>query len=118
MVAPNIFQPRINWNVKSMRCKKRVDLVTGIAAVIKAEIGIDPLSVTRYRGGDNVKARQLFFSMLVKYTGKSYMEIGKYLNKDHSTVSHSLMSVQNQMETSKSFRDLHNSIDNKVKYIK
>jgi hypothetical protein len=121
MIAPNIFIPRNDWNVRSMFCRKPIRLFgtfeKTLAEEIKNETGVSPLDEPKYRGGKQVQARQLFLVMMTLHTNRTYESIGGMVGKDHATVNHSIKSVQNWYDTDKRFRAMYNRINDRAKLI-
>jgi len=117
MVYSNIFTPRNDWNVISFRCKKADSdpFVNKIRSLIISEYGIDINEKRRYRGTRYVIGRQLFATFLVRHTKKTYEDIGKLMgDKDHSTVTHSIKSINNLCETDNKFKCIYDRIDKKL----
>jgi hypothetical protein len=117
IVAPNIFHCRNDWNVKSFNCKQykshdRHSLI--IANEIEKETGIHPFCHTGNRKREYRQSRQLFAKFMKKYTNYSLLRIGKYIDKDHTTVLHSINIVNNYCDTDKEFRELYCNIDEKI----
>jgi len=119
MIAPNIFQARNDWNVKSMACRKcfsdDMTFEKKVVDIVYSEIKIDPYNCTKYRGGEHVLARQLVSIMIHNYTGRSLKSIGNIFNKGHANVLHSIKAIKDRYETDKYFRAMYNRIDEKVK---
>jgi chromosomal replication initiation ATPase DnaA len=116
MIAPNIFQPRNNWNISVFRCKKTDNsLQERIFKIIKEETGMDVKVNTSYRGGRENQARQLFMAMMVRHTKGTQSNIGKIIGKDHSTVVHAIKTVNNLCDTDKDYRLMYKRIDDKIK---
>jgi chromosomal replication initiator protein len=57
-----------------------------------------------------VKARQIAIYLATKLTTASYVEIGKAFEKTHSTVIHSLKSIEVEIEKSRLFKDELNAL--------
>jgi hypothetical protein len=117
MIAPNIFKPRNDWNIVTLKARKHIalDFKNKLARIIQDKTSFNPFSDVKYRGGNVVKSRQLFIVMMVRYTKESYETIGAYFGKDHSTVSHSIKTVQNLCDTDRKYRELYDSINMVVK---
>ena len=119
MITPNIFKPRNDWNVRSLRCKKyrNDNFCLLVAHEIRSMVGIDPFCETKYRGLQYVQARQLFLVMMVNHTKRTYESIGKILGKDHATVIHACKTIQNMIDTDKRFKAMYDFIENRVKQL-
>lgn len=118
MVHSNIFKTRNDWAVITLKCKKHkvIDrVISMLVRVIKEETGFDPLNENYKRKRDFVQSRQLFVTMMCKYTKRTLSCIGGIIGKDHATVLHSQKAVQNMIDTDKRFKDLYDRIDLKVK---
>jgi len=122
MVSPNIFKTRNNWNVISMRCKKKHNVnesfIRIVANEIERETGINAFNNTEYRGRNYVITRQLVSVMLWRYSGMTEKEIGEIFDKDHATVNHAKKTIQNLYETDMHFREQFNRIEIQVKKYK
>ena len=119
-VAPNIFKPRNDWNVRSFKCKKRplVDVFERLVArEIEKAMGVHPLSSTAYRKREYVESRQLFLTMMHNHTKRSLASIGSIVGKDHATVLHSVKTINNLCDTDKKFREMYEFIENRVKQL-
>ena len=117
LVYSNIFQPRNDWGVITLRCKSlryRTAFYVQVAKIIKEVWGTDPLTLKVYQGADEVISRQLFAVMMRKYTKDTLATVGGYLGKVHSTVYFSAKSVQDMYDTNKTFRVKYDKIDKKV----
>ena len=118
IVAPNIFRPRIDWNVISFNCKKyhvSDRFVYIISKTVKEETGFDPLCNIRSRKREFVQARQIFSMLLCKHTKRTLDSSGGLIGKHHATVLHSKKAVQNMIDTDKEFRGMYYNIESKVK---
>jgi hypothetical protein len=118
-LAPNIFKPRNDWNLVSLKCKKNnrpiKSFVEYMAHVIEEEIGVSPFSEINYRGHSYVIARQLLMVMLLRYTNKKLHEVGKIAgNKEHATVIHARKTINNLCDTDKKFNELFCRVNNEV----
>jgi hypothetical protein len=89
-----------------------------LAKLIFSKVGVDPLTRRSFRGGKYVKARNLFTSMMLRNTKKTYAEISLLLHKDHSTVNHVLKYISDMNETDYDFRILYNEIEKETKNLK
>jgi chromosomal replication initiation ATPase DnaA len=112
MVNPNIFKPRNDWNIISLRCRKTPDsFVQRLREMIQKETSIDMLSKTRYRGRKYVEARQLFTTFMVRHTKRTLQDIGDMVGRDHATVLHSVKVINNMCDTDSKFKAMYNRID-------
>jgi cell shape-determining protein MreC len=59
-----------------------------IEKIVSRTLGINLRAKTRER--QYVDARYIYFKICTELTNKTYSEIGKTLNKDHSTVTHAI----------------------------
>lgn len=62
-----------------------------------------------------VEARQIAMYLLRLYTDLSLIKIGKWFNRDHTTVLHGIQTVENLMHTDQKFKDLVQSIEKRLK---
>ena len=117
--VPNIFIPRNNWEVVSMRCKqaKHTTFSNKVAQIIAHELRVDPLANNKYRGQRTTQSRQLFIVMMRKYSNMTIDEITKIVRKDHSTYYNSKEAIDNYYNTDKEFREKYDIIDNKINQI-
>lgn len=58
--------------------------------------------------------RQLFFYISKQKTKFSHANIGNYLGKDHSTVTHSLRTVNNLIDSDKKIRETVNLLSQRI----
>lgn len=87
-----------------------------IRGVIKEETGYDPFISRGYRGTSQILSRYLFVAMMVKYTDHPYREIADMIwKKNHSSVNHCMIQVNNLCDTDKQFKELYERIENKIK---
>lgn len=61
-----------------------------------------------------VEARQVLQYFLRKYTRLSLYEIGRITNKNHTTVLHSIKTVNNLKETDKLYREKFNEVKERI----
>lgn len=62
-----------------------------------------------------VEARQVAMYLLRLYTDLSLIKIGKWFNRDHTTVLHGIQTVENLMHTDQKFKDLVQGIEKRLK---
>ncbi len=116
--APNIFQPRNDWNIRSLQCKTpntTKNLPKEIARIIESETRTNPFVNLKSRGSKKVMSRYLLMDMMLKYTKWTYSNIADLVGKDHSTVSHSKEYIENYLITDDRFRHMYKRIDGKIK---
>ena len=120
LVHPNIFRPRNDWNIISLNCKKLPSdsFVSQLTKIIWDELGVNPFEKTRYQGGRNVQARQLFFTFMVRHTNRSLRSIGEIFGKDHATVLHSVKSIGNMCDTDNRFKAMYDKMNSSILSIK
>ena len=121
--APNIFRGAQNdYNIRVMKCKHNSisidNYVRQVASIISQEWGHDPFKNQNSRTRERVMARQMFLVFCYN-NGRngSLAVIGKYMNKDHATVCHAQKTIQNLLDTDKQFKEIYESIEEKVKLI-
>jgi len=116
----NIFAPRNNWAVKSFKCRVNSfdPFAKKTARIISIVLGVNPLDNIRYRGRDNVQARQLYLVMMKKHTSWSMQKITELIRKDHATYYNSKNSIDNYYATDKAFRIKYDIIDKKISKLK
>ena len=73
-------------------------------------MGVDVKAVRfeKTRRRDIVEARQLAMAVIMLNPKESLTKVGKYFNKDHATVLHSVKTIANLRQTDKSFREKTN----------
>lgn len=87
--------------------------ISRIKSRVSKEMGIrfeSLVTFNKLRDKDIVKARHLIIYFLNEYTNMSTTQIASIFDKDHSTVTHSIKTVNNWLETDKSFSLLVESI--------
>lgn len=73
-------------------------LVAHIQATVAAYYGIDIRRMTsNHRDRTFCRPRQIAMYLAVEMTPKSYPEVGRRFNRDHTTVIHAVRSVQKRM---------------------
>jgi chromosomal replication initiation ATPase DnaA len=121
MIARHAKNPPCEVMQRYYRNDKRVyedSFEIKLIEIIKKETGINILKEAKYRGRKTVEARAIFAVMLANHTLKSYVEIGKLIGKDHSTISHSNKMVDNLCHTDKRFNAIFKNIDLQVRKLK
>ena len=116
----NTFQQR-NWMVDKMTSRKYsqrivfTEIEGVIATIVEQEWGHHPFKSIMLRKREFVVARQLYMTMLAKYTGRSLSEIGHAIRKHHATIIHGCKTINNLYQTDKDFRVVYDNIDLRVK---
>jgi hypothetical protein len=122
--APNIFRGAGNdYNIRVMKCSKPLfqpdKFIREIACIIKSETGYDPLEKVKFRGRKNVEARQILSYFIHKHTDLTLREIGSWLGSNgHSNVLQGIKTLRNLRDTDRSFREIFERIETKVKLLK
>ena len=113
LVAPNIFKPRIDWNIVALNAKKSHSSIEArIADIVRNETGRDPLISSASRKGPVCQTRQLYMAMLVRHTPKTLQSISSGAGKKtHGTVLNAVKSIDNLRDTNREFRELYNRIN-------
>lgn len=75
-----------------------VDIVTDFYGVYSKKVFVDD------RRREVVKCRQVSMYIMRQLTKFSHNEIGDFFRKDHSSVAHSLKTLEKDMETNGAFR--------------
>lgn len=99
-----IFQPRNDWNVRSLNCKGKTAIVTPLDIILnnityKMNVTIEQAK-GKSRKQEVVQCRQMFFKNAKETTNASLAKIGKLVNRDHATVLHGIKTVDNDYELS------------------
>ena len=80
--------------------------------------GVDEAAIRgKHRGRNITDARQLAMYMIRSITGLSTPDIGKYFNKNHTTVLHSIKQIEEALAEGKLadvIRDINTNIDDKL----
>lgn len=100
--APNIFKPRNDWNIISMKSMKYISkskVAFKIAEIIEKYLGANPLNRVNDRTAIYRKSRQIFAEMMCRYSLVTLGEIGAYIGKTHCTVIWSRKIVSNELCT-------------------
>jgi chromosomal replication initiator protein len=92
--------------------------VKSVSRIIEDEIGISPTNSISTHKRKYVEARQIFTTLICKYSKKSLREVGDLIKRDHSTVIHSKMVVSNLYDTDINYRERYNRIEHRVKLLK
>ena len=131
--SPTISRYRgapLDYNVRVAKCKHPFDLKDKrtklslsnkikieLPLIIKDELGLSIYDFTEKRPREYVEARQIFMSLMRKYTVFSLAKIAKIVDKDHASVLASQKTVKNLCDTDKIFREKYDRIETKVKSI-
>jgi chromosomal replication initiation ATPase DnaA len=119
MIVPRFLKSPIDTSVvnrmKSYNNKTVYKIPSKICDAIKKETGISPLENVKYRGIVVAKSRQLFMSLMAKYSKLNYNSIGLMVGKDHSSVSYSIKVVNNMIDTDKLYKEMYFRIENDIK---
>ena len=76
-----------------------IDVVTSVTGVTEIEI------LSRRRGEDRIRARHIAAVLMIEMTDMSFAEIGRVLNRDHTTI----MYIKNKMNNRGRGRSLLNT---------
>jgi hypothetical protein len=116
MIAPNIFKPRNDWNITTLRCRKLpLTMTHRIRTSIKDVTGFDPFCKTRSRKAEFVQARQLFCYFAKQHTDLSLSVIGSFLgNQDHCTVIHAIKCVEKFQDIEVHYKRIVELIEEKI----
>lgn len=118
MVHPNIFRPRNDWSITTLKSKKLQpeNTVEGIVCnSIREVTGLNPKQNTSTRKREIVQNRQLFLTLMMRHTGMTLAAVGSIVKQDHSTVLHAIKTIDNIRDTDKEFRNTYEIIDAKIK---
>ena len=86
-----------------------------ILEIIAEECGVNVNDVMKkVRKSELVKARHMYSAILRKYYGFSYPKIGEIMDKDHTTIIHSVDTFRNRYINEEDYRDLTNKIYNRI----
>ena len=77
---------------------------------VYAVTGISPTMLRRRNGSRSVSAARQLAMVELRRLGMSWNEIGKALNRDHSTVQHGCAKAQLRMQTDETYLQQHQSI--------
>ena len=104
------------------RCRRynpKADMTTPIETRIRKAIkkiqGYDPLEQNNCRNGELVKSRQLFATLMSKYTRLTFQEIADLMEKDHSTISTSIKKVSDLRFSDKHYDEMYKLIEKEVR---
>lgn len=120
----NIFRGASNdYNIRVMKCSKPLfqsdKFIREIACIIKSETGYNPLEKVKFRGRKYVEARQILSYFIHKHTDLTLRVIGSWLGSNgHSNVLQGIKTLRNLRDTDRSFREIFDRIDNRVKLLK
>lgn len=109
-LAAKVVARAINLEKKDMTAESIANHVAKFYGIKAKDI------FSKSRKQDIVKARQVAMYLVHKYTGASYVQIGKkFGGRDHSTVIHSCNLVAQRISTDKDFRHEVESIESTLK---
>ncbi|MDR1120555.1 MAG: chromosomal replication initiator protein DnaA [Dysgonamonadaceae bacterium] len=110
-LAKRVVSQSIKIEEKKITIEKIQDVVSGFYKIELRDIH------SKSRKQEIVQARHLSMFLSKKYTGFSYSHIGlKIGNRDHATVLHACKTVQDAIDTNKSFRIQVEEIESKLKH--
>ncbi len=99
---------------KIERLRNNISTREQIIEVIASEVNISiKLLFTSIRESEYVFARNIY-TKIQKYYGKKLTEIGRDIDKDHTTIIHSLKQFDYRYTLEDGYRELANKIFNKV----
>ena len=86
-----------------------------ILEIISEECGVNVNDVMKkVRNSELVKVRHLYSAILRKYYGYSYPKIGEIMDKDHTTIIHSVDAFRNRYKNEEDYRNLTNKIYDRI----
>jgi len=119
MYPPTDIAISVNNKYLLTASKKRkmifTDIIKLIAGEIYKEMGIYPLSNTKYSWRELVLPRQIFMVMLYKYTEASLNRVGRLVDKKHSTVIYAKKTINNLIDTDREFAERFKRIEKIIK---
>lgn len=121
IVSPYVF---VGLNIGSatkaeIKKKARYNKLTlkkeEILEIIAEECGVNVNDVMKkVRKSELVKVRHLYSAILRKYYGFSYPKIGEIMDKDHTTIIHSVDAFRNRYKNEEDYRELTNKIYDRI----
>jgi chromosomal replication initiation ATPase DnaA len=121
IVSPYVF---VGLNIGSatkaeIKKKARYNKLTlkkeEILEIIAEECGVNINDVMKkVRKSELVKVRHLYSAILRKYYGFSYPKIGEIMDKDHTTIIHSVYAFRNRYKNEDDYRELTNKIYDRI----
>jgi chromosomal replication initiation ATPase DnaA len=86
-----------------------------ILEIISEECGVNVNDVMKkVRKSELVKVRHMYSAILRKYYGFSYPKIGEIMDKDHTTIIHSVDAFRNRYKNEEDYRELTNKIYDRI----
>jgi len=86
-----------------------------ILEIISEECGVNVNDVMKkIRKSELVKVRHMYSAILRKYYGFSYPKIGEIMDKDHTTIIHSVDAFKNRYKNEEDYRELTNKIYDRI----
>jgi hypothetical protein len=86
--------------------------ISDIASIVCLYLGVNEDTLHHpSRKRELVQARQICMSFQRSYSKRSLKSIGRYWQRDHSTVIHAIKTVSDICETDKKFREEYNEIN-------
>jgi hypothetical protein len=100
----NIFHPRNDWQLISLKAKKfEISLNEIIDYICKRERISKERFTSKSRKREIVEARQLYFKRAREVTRNSLYTIGITVGKDHATVLHGIKTIDNVRELTEKY---------------
>ena len=125
MIAPNIFKPRNDWNVRTSNCRrystsasvehKLNNIITEVTDRYEISRAV---FVSRNRKREVVEARMMYFKRARDMTTASLRKIGSMVDTgDHSNVIYGVKQVNNVPILKRKYNELFNGLEPLKKYI-
>jgi chromosomal replication initiation ATPase DnaA len=108
MIAPNIFKPRNDWNVKTLLCSKYIK--SGLSEILSNVSYITGIKTDDIKDGTRkreiVEARFFYCYRARRYTKHTFESIGRLINRDHASVLHGIRMVDECKEIKDRYNEL------------
>jgi len=119
MIPRHKFNPPDEVHQRQMRSDvrryTRASKESKLAQIIKDTTGFHPYLQRKYRGENQVIARQLFLVLLSRNTTTTYERIAGIIGMDHASVNASQKAIDARRDTDKQFRKLYEELETKTK---
>jgi chromosomal replication initiation ATPase DnaA len=121
IVSPYVYPgltigPAIKSEIKKMARYNKLTLKKEeILEIISEECGVNVNDVMKkVRKSELVKVRHMYSAILRKYYGFSYPKIAEIMDKDHTTIIHSVDAFRNRYKNEEDYRELTNKIYDRI----
>jgi hypothetical protein len=111
--SENCTKAKLSYNAIPGMVREQKEVSSNkLFAAIEAITGHNKTQLrSKLRERTLVEARQIFCTLMYKHTEQGLANIGSLVNRDHTTVIHSIKTVKNLTEIDSKFKTKYNAIE-------